>query len=159
MVFAVMLAATANAGVAAPPMSFSLKDMKAAIRALGYPRPHAKKLTCKGVTLSGGVAYLSFKCVATYRNHPQRRFVAAGRGEGGWICAGKRLSTCKVLSHGFVSTAYASNQAELGGAARFAAEGYIQKSTESGIRPPTPAAPRRAPSPTRASTRTRRSRS
>lgn len=106
----------APASAQGPVVVWSKKDMTTALRAIGYPRPHARKLTCSGHT--------SFRCVALYRHHRRRVFRTQGRGEGGWICAGKRVATCKILRHGFVTTANASLGLE--GASEITSTGYLQ---------------------------------
>lgn len=93
------------------------RTMTTAIRAVGYPKPHPKTLTCKGAT--------AFQCKAVYRHHRVKRFAATWQGQGGWICAGARVSTCKLLRHGFATTAQVTaNTAQ--GVAELAAVGYMQ---------------------------------
>lgn len=102
---------TSAAGASA---SWTVKDMKAAVRALGYPKPHPTKLACRGKTM--------YRCVATYR-HGRRVFYAQWQSMGGWLCAGKKASICTLLRHGFVPTA--DTGGSLPGAAQFAARGYM----------------------------------
>lgn len=87
------------------------RDMTTAVKALGYPKPHPKTLTCKGTT--------AFRCKAVYRHHTVKRFAATWQGEGGWICAGTKVSTCKLLRHGY-ATGQAAAVAEL------AAQGWFE---------------------------------
>jgi hypothetical protein len=89
-------------------------SMATAARALRYPRPGALKLTCHGLS--------SFKCVATYPRHRKRVFYAKWQGGGGWVCAGAKIATCKVLRHGFITTSQAANTSQ---AAELAVFGYI----------------------------------
>lgn len=72
-------------------------NMAAAIRALHYPKAGALKLGCKA---SGD----HFNCKAIYRHHRVRRFQAewSATPAAGLICAGKRISACGLLAHGFV---------------------------------------------------------
>jgi hypothetical protein len=117
-------AATA-ATAATQPTSWSLKDMKTAIRALGYPKPRAKRLTCTKFSAAGpGGQYSAFRCSATYPKHRRARFVTEGVGEGGWLCGGKTLAGCKLLRHGFVTTAAVSADG-IAAAADLAARGYL----------------------------------
>lgn len=104
---------------ATPSVAWSKKDIQTAMRGLGYPKPHPKKLTCK--TASGE----AFRCVATYRHNRHRRFVTGGVALGGWLCAGKSVSSCNTLRHGFVATDQLGSTGELEGAAEFAARGYM----------------------------------
>lgn len=105
--------------------AWTTKDMTAAVRAVGYPKPHPVKLACKGVGPATGAAYDSFRCTATYRHHIRKRFVIAGRGEGGWLCTGTTISACKTLKHGFVTTGQVATLKSLGAAADLAARGYM----------------------------------
>lgn len=122
---ALVFAATASAGT--PSVAWSTKDMKTAIRALSYPKPHAKKLACKGLGAADtNGRHTSFRCVATYKHHRRRVFYTEGSGLGGWICAGTKLATCTVLHHGFASTSMVAFDGSLQGAAELAARGYVQ---------------------------------
>lgn len=113
------------AASAAPTVAWTKKDMKTAVRAIGYPKPHPKKLACKGVGAADTTGrFSSFRCTATYKHHSHRRFVIAGQGEGGWLCAGRTLMGCKLLRHGFVTTAETADGLE--GSAELAAVGYMQ---------------------------------
>lgn len=126
---ALILAATASA--AGPPVAWTKKDMTAAVRAIGYPKPHMRKLACKGVgpaDSAGG--HTTFRCTATYRHHRRSRFYVGGRGEGGWLCAAKRLAGCKLLRHGFVTSAQIVTLQSLGAAADLAARGYLTNRDE-----------------------------
>lgn len=113
------------ASAAGPAVSWSVKDMKTAVRGLGYPKPHAKKLVCRGLGTAAGGQFDSFRCVATYTHHKRRVFYTAGRGEGGWLCAGKTATACGLLRHGFLTTAAASVYPSLAGAAGVSAEGWL----------------------------------
>jgi hypothetical protein len=101
--------------------------MKTAVRGLGYPKPHAKKLSCRGqgAATSPG-RFSSFRCIATYAHHRRRVFYVEGQGLGGWICAGARLATCKVLRHGFVTTSQAAFDGGAAGSASLAARGFVE---------------------------------
>lgn len=117
-------ATAATAG--SQPAYWSLKDMKTAIRALGYPKPHAKRLACtKFVAAGPGGQYSAFRCSATYRKHRRARFVTEGVGEGGWICGGKAVAGCKLLRHGFVTSAAVTADGSIAAAADLAARGYL----------------------------------
>lgn len=121
---AVLIFATSAASAAGPVVSWTTKDMKMAIRALGYPKAHPKKLACKG---SGAeVGNLSFRCVGVYRHHLRRVFYTQGQGEGGWICAGKTLAGCKVLRRGFVTSQQVGLLGSHAAVAGQAARGYLQ---------------------------------
>lgn len=123
----VLLAASlffaATATAAGPSVGWSKKDITTAMRGLGYPRPHPKKLTCSSIT--GSEAY---KCVATYAHHRRRRFVTGGVAQGGWLCAGKTLAACNTLRHGFVATDQLSGSTAdaVHGAAVIASRGYMK---------------------------------
>lgn len=106
---------SASIASAAGTGAWSVKDMKAAVRALGYPKPHPTKLACRGTT--------TFRCVATYRHHRRRVFYAQWQSMGGWLCAGAKVSNCKLLRHGFIPTA--DTGGSLPGAAQFASRGYM----------------------------------
>lgn len=101
--------------------------MKTAIRALDYPKPQSKKLICTEVDVAVGPGgqYSSFRCTATYSHHRRSRFVIAGVGEGGWLCAGKTFAGCKLLRHGFVPTADVNTDGSIGAAADLASRGYL----------------------------------
>jgi hypothetical protein len=116
-VAALVFAATASA--ATPTGGWTKPDMKTAIRGLGYPKPHPKKLGCKA---AGSTA---FRCVATYRHHRHRRFVIGGTGV--WLCTGKTLDGCNWLHHGFVTSTQLEQHyaGHLATAALFAARGYM----------------------------------
>jgi hypothetical protein len=116
-VAALVFAATASA--ATPTGGWTKPDMKTAIRGLGYPKPHPKKLGCRA---AGSTA---FRCVATYRRHRHRRFVIGGTGV--WLCAGKTLDGCGWLRHGFVTNTQLEQHyaGHLATAALFAARGYM----------------------------------
>ena len=77
------------------------KDMAAAMRALHYPKTGALKVGCHTVGTTSG----SFHCKATYKHHHTRWFYAKWAVEGGWVCAGTRLTGCRTLRHGFTRTA------------------------------------------------------
>ena len=118
------LAFAASAAAAGPNVPWSTKDMKAAVHAIGYPKPHIKKLSCKGSGATSSGQFASFRCNATYPRHRHRVFFIEGQGEGGWLCAGKTLAGCKVLRKGFVTMA-AVNAEGLPDAADLAARGYM----------------------------------
>jgi hypothetical protein len=117
-------AAAATSGF--QPYHWSLKDMRTAIRAVGYPTPHAKKLVCteSGVPVGSGGRYSSFRCTATYSQH-RSKFVVAGVGEGGWICGGRTFSGCKLLRHGFVTTGAVDAGGSMAAMADLASRGYL----------------------------------
>ena len=119
----IAFASVATAAAVGPTVRWTVKDMKTAIRAIGYPKPHPRRLTCRGLGADEGTGrFTAFRCVATYRR--RRVFYAQGQGEGGWICAGSALATCKVLRKGFVTTATVSTQG-LAATADVAARGYL----------------------------------
>lgn len=103
--------------VAAATVTWTKADMVAAVRALGYPKPHARKVTCKAV----GPA---FRCNATYRR--KRVFYAQGQGPGGWLCAGAKLSACKTLPRGFLAKDAIPAGLTLDAMVSTSAVGYIQ---------------------------------
>ena len=107
----------AGAAAAANP-AYTARQMQDAARALSYPKPHPKKITCKG----GPV----FRCKAVYRKG-RRSFVMAAGLQGGWICAGRTLHTCHVLRKGFLPTAWVTGWGGLEAAATYSANGYIQR--------------------------------
>lgn len=120
---ALVLTGAAAASTVNPP--WTLKDIKTAVRAVGYPKPHPLRLGCKGLgaaTTSG--AYTSFRCTARYRHHVRRRFFVEGKGEGGWLCAGKTLAGCKLLRRGFLTAATVGTQG-LAASVDIAARGYM----------------------------------
>lgn len=93
--------------------TWTARNMATAAKALGYPKPHARRVTCRGKT--------TFRCVATYRR--RRVFYAAWMGySSGWLCAGKTRSSCVMQRRGFIPTAAASS---LSRAAELAARGYM----------------------------------
>lgn len=122
------LAITGTAGAAAatgPNVPWTRADMTAAAKAIGYPKPHAKKVACRGL---GGPdsanRYAAFHCVAIYTRKPAHRgFYITGRSQGGWLCAGARLATCKLLSRGFI--AKDTITASINDAADLAARGWM----------------------------------
>lgn len=119
---ALIVAGTATATASTTPTPWTRANMTAAVKAVGYPKAHAKKLTCRGIGLADSSGrYNAFRCTAAYRHHRIRRFYAAGRGEGGWLCAAATLSGCKLLRHGYITTATMN----LGGAIDIAARGYM----------------------------------
>lgn len=107
----------AGTAAAATP-AWTSRDAMAAARALAYPKPHARKVTCR----HSGAA---FKCTAVYRK--RRAFVLAPGTEGGWTCAGRTLHTCHVLPKGFLSSAQVNAMGGLGAAAGYSSTGYIQE--------------------------------
>lgn len=114
-----LLCSATVAAAASPTGGWTKKDMLTAIRGLGYPKPHPKKLGCKA---AGPTA---FKCVATYRHHQHRRFVIGGTGV--WLCSGKTLAGCGWLRHGFVTNSQLASKysSELSAAGEFAARAYM----------------------------------
>ena len=105
--------------------------MQTALRAIGYPKPHPKKLTCKGRIVPAptnlSVKIQVFICKATYRHGHHSKFMAAGDGVGGWICAGRDLRTlyCRVLKQGFVTTRQVGPSKDLQPSAARAGLGYM----------------------------------
>jgi hypothetical protein len=116
-----IFAATAAAGV--NPVA-SKKYMTAAIRALGYPKPHPKTLACKGLGQGVDGSYSTFRCTATYRGS-RRRFVTQTKQVGGWLCAGKTLAGCKLLKRGFVAMPHTTDSNVFAGTASMAARGWM----------------------------------
>lgn len=111
------LAITGSAA-AATQTGWTTRDARNAARALAYPKPHAKKITCRGATV--------FRCNAVYR-HARRRFVLGPGTEGGWTCAGRTLHTCHVLTKGFLASRQVTAMGGLTAAAGYSATGYIQE--------------------------------
>ncbi len=100
--------------------------MTTAIRGLGYPMAHALKLSCKGLRPSTNGRYNYFLCKMTYRHGIRRRFVTAGQGAGGWICAEKPgAGYCALLRHGFIVMAHTRAANVLEARAELAANGYV----------------------------------
>lgn len=116
LVAALLLCSTA----AAAQPGWTSRDAQAAARALAYPKPHAKKVTCHGSSLS-------FRCNAVYRHHRHKTFVLAAGTEGGWTCAGRTIHTCHVLPKGFLSSTQVTGMGGLEAAAGYSATGYIQE--------------------------------
>lgn len=117
---ALVFAASASAAGTA----WTRKDMTAALKALGYPKPHPVRLACQGASTQVSLTSWSpVRCVATYRHHRRRVVSAQWRGGGGWICAGAKPATCKILRRGFVPGDIAGGQPD--GAAALAAVGYM----------------------------------
>lgn len=120
-VLGVTIAALVVTGAAvAAPAVWTARDAQAAARALAYPSPHARKVTCHAT----GVA---FKCAAVYGRHHQKTFVLAPGTEGGWTCAGHTLHTCHVLRKGFLSATQVTGMGGLQAAAGYSATGYLQE--------------------------------
>lgn len=100
-------------------------SIKALVRSVGYPKPHPKKLVCKQRSAA------SFKCTATYRRK-QVFYVWLDRGSessatsGGWLCAGKKLASCKILGVGFIPAAESADNPHLEAAIRFLSEAYVE---------------------------------
>ena len=93
----------------------SSRDMVSAMKSLHYPLASPVKLGCR-------TAGAGFACKATYRHHRIRRFYAEWRATGGFICAGAKPATCKILRHGFIPTGQTDNSAD---AALLASRGYM----------------------------------
>lgn len=116
---AVALCCAASASASFHATYWSLKDMKTAIRAVGYPHPHPKTLHCSD-------HHAMFKCSATYTRKPKKaRFVIEGVGVGGWLCAGKTFAGCELLRHGFVTTNFVNSFGDLGKVADTASRSYL----------------------------------
>lgn len=114
----VLLLAVAGTAAAANPEGPG--SMAAALKALHYPKP-AKKLSCHH-------AGSGFKCKATLR-HGHKTVYAEWANTGGWVCAGKTLTGCKVLRHGFVSKSSLARYQQYGGLkayAGIASTGYLE---------------------------------
>lgn len=124
LIATITLAATAAiASAAGPNVAWSKDDMKAAIRAIGYPRAHPLTLYCQGFEPSAD-RYASFRCKETYASYPARVFYIQGQGLGGWLCAGSTLDGCKLLGHGFIAADAVSAQG-LPGAVSEASKGWM----------------------------------
>ena len=113
------LAFAASASAATSSVGWTTQDMKTAVRGLGYPKPHPKKLACKTLGID------AFRCVATYRHHRHTRFTVTGK--GAWLCATKTAASCGWLRRGFVTTRQIDQRygGTLAGAAQFAAKAYM----------------------------------
>lgn len=122
---AALFLTTSAVAATTPTVAWSKKDIQAAAKALGYPKPHPRKLSCKGQGDGSGGRYVSFRCTATYRHHRHTRFVIGGAALGGWLCAGKKLAACKPLRRGFVATDQLGSAGPLQGAAELATRGYM----------------------------------
>ena len=107
LLVALILTGTAASG--------SSQGMATAMKTLHYPRSGAIKLGCR-------TAGAGFNCKATYRHHRVRRFYAEWRATGGFICAGAKPATCKLLRHGLVTTTLAQTAQD---AAFQASRGYM----------------------------------
>jgi hypothetical protein len=111
----VLIASQASAATGVKSVAYSKIYMTTALKALGYPRPRLRELTCTGLGnginqgkpagLQYGVAYASFHCVARLRHHGRMVFYAAGSGYGGWLCVGPSVPRCQVLRRGYASGA------------------------------------------------------
>jgi hypothetical protein len=110
IVLALSTAGAVRADATAKSPAVTTKVMVAGLKAIQYPVAHPKKLTCRGRGAAVKGRHTSFRCVATMKAHRQRRFYTRSVAEGGWMCAGKRLSRCAMLSHGFVPASAADNQ-------------------------------------------------
>jgi hypothetical protein len=86
------------------------KVMVEGLKAIRYPVAAPKRLTCRGLGIALNGRHTSFRCVATLRTHRQRRFYTRAAAQGGWLCAGKRLSRCLLLGRGFVPAGAADDQ-------------------------------------------------
>jgi hypothetical protein len=127
IVIVLAAAFAASAAASGPPGVWSTRDMTTAIRGLGYPTSHPIKLSCKGLGAATNGRYASFLCKATYRHSIRRRFVAAGHGVGGWVCAEKPgAGYCVLLPHGFVVMAHTNAANALEARAKLAASGYVE---------------------------------
>jgi hypothetical protein len=125
IVLAAVFTATAAATAGSP--RWSARGMIIAMRGLGYPTPHALKLSCKGLGTGTEGRYAYFLCKATYRHSAPRRFVAAGHSVGGWVCAEKPgAGYCIPLRHGFVVMTHTKAANELKARAVLAASGYVE---------------------------------
>lgn len=110
----------ASASGAASDVSWTLRDMKTAIRGIGYPKPRPKTLTCQKAAVT------AFRCSATYKHHQRSRFYIQGTSLGGWLCAGKTVAGCKLLKHGFATNGQVSFYGSTAGVAELAARGVMQ---------------------------------
>jgi len=100
-----LIAVASGSAATRPSTPWTPKAMTMAVKAVGYPRPHAKRVTCRGLGVADSAGRFSgFRCVAIYRRRPTRRVFYMAATLGGWLCAGPRLATCKTLRHGFVAT-------------------------------------------------------
>jgi hypothetical protein len=86
------------------------KVMVEGLEAIHYPVAHATKLTCRGSGAAAKGGHTSFRCVATLKGHRERRFYTRAIAKGGWLCAGKVLSDCRLLARGFFATSAADSQ-------------------------------------------------
>lgn len=120
-----LLAATAAAGV--NQVQWTPKEMRAGVRALSYPRPHPRKIACHGLGPSTNGAYAGFKCNTAYRHHRHRAFYIGFGLTGGWLCAGKHQTGCRILPKGFITPRSVTQLGGLLAAAGYAATGYIQE--------------------------------
>lgn len=126
MIACAALVFAASAEASTPTVAWTKKDMTTAIRGLGYPKPHPRKLTCKGLGVPDTVnRYPEFRCVATYRHHRHRRFYTAGRAQGGWLCAGKTVAGCRLLRRGFVTSLEIARLGSQAATAGESAKGYL----------------------------------
>lgn len=126
----ILLAASAGIAAASGVNStrWTPREMQAGARALAYPKAHPKKIACKGLgTAAPGNLYSSFKCKAVYRHNARRTFTMAAGTEGGWICAGRHVQGCKMLTHGFVGAGQVTRWGGLGAAAGYSAAGYVRQ--------------------------------
>ena len=125
-VIVVALLVTASASADVPATGWARKDMVAAVKAIKYPKPGARKISCRGLgTPDTTGRYTAFRCTTTYTHHRRRAFVIGGDGEGGWLCAARTLAGCKLLTHGFVTNGEVAKDSSLSAAADIAARGYM----------------------------------
>lgn len=111
IVVAACLATLSGVAFAGLATAWTSKDMTAAVKVVGYPKPHAKRVVCRGTSAQLSLTtWTPVRCVATYRHHRRAVFTARWQGGGGWVCAGKTAATCKLLRHGFTPTALSDGQ-------------------------------------------------
>jgi hypothetical protein len=103
VVLTALSAGAVDGAVGVRPVSYAPAMMKKALKAIGYPRTHLRKLTCRGVGAPVNGRYWSFRCAARWSHRGRRAFYAAGSGYGGWLCVGSSSSGCKVLRRGYLT--------------------------------------------------------
>lgn len=115
-----------SAAAAAPQAEWTTKDARAAVRAVGYPKPRPRTVTCRGMgTVGAGAVYGEFRCRTTYRRG--HRVFYMFDDSTGWIVAGPHKTGARQLRKGFVATGELARIGGFAQSATNAATAYIQR--------------------------------
>ena len=120
---ALILTSSAPAATTVPPQ-WTPRDGAAAVKALHLTRRHAKTTACRGLGTPLNGRYATLRCRTLYPHHRRRTIILQGRAQGGWLCAGVKITPCKPLTRGFVSTGEASRYNGLNEYVTLSAIGY-----------------------------------